>query len=360
MEGVDARSVGLRVALVSRARVAENFRILCGDGNAGMIVDLPADAFGHGLEEAAATLVDAGARHFGVSRLRDAVRLRESGVTSQVTLWTPAPSDDLRIAAELDIAIAVGSLAAFRSAVSSGARSVWLSIGTAPGVETLSHGDAVTLLLTLAAEATGAGLRVSLHLAGDGVDVLESMLAVASDASVTIESLATGLLEVPLPARPDLGVPMLGRVGAEVFGLSETLEPTTAATRPALSLVATVIAVKDAPAGVGVSYGYTYRTRTDTRIALVPVGYGDGIDRSAGNTGQVLLGGVRYTIAGRVAMDASVLDIGAADVTVGDVVEVLGDPASGAPSAQDWGSWLGVPSAAIVSGLTARVERRWV
>ena len=113
------------------------------------------------------------------------------------------------------------------------------------------------------------------------------------------------------------------------------------------------------PAGTGVSYDYTYRTDRETTLALVPLGYAEGIPRHASSRGPVAIGGSRYRIAGRVAMDQFVVDVGDADVAVGDEVVLFGDPATGVPSADDWAEAADTINYEIVTRLGGRLRRSY-
>lgn len=349
--------VSSRVAVVSRTAVADNVANLGpAAGGYGLLADLSADAFGHGLERSAAEVTAFGVDVIAVSRLDDAITLRDGGSEAQIIVWAPPVTGDLQVIGSLRLGVGVGSVEALRRAYTAASPAIWLLLGDRPGVETLTASGLATVVDELA--RTPRRPYVNLVLVGDDPAALVHALGATLEAGVPVENIVT-----PFEHRGG-GVShgearMLTRVGPELFGLSGSHLQPPAGTRPAMSLQAPVVALKAAAADVGVSYGYTYRTRGDTRLALVPLGYGDGIDRAAGNHAPALLGGVRYTIAGRVAMDASVLDIGEADVAVGDIVQFFGDPATGAPSAQEWGAILGVPGATITASLTARVERRW-
>jgi alanine racemase len=102
-----------------------------------------------------------------------------------------------------------------------------------------------------------------------------------------------------------------------------------------MSVRARVMLAKRVPAGSGVSYGHTYQTKAETTLAVVPLGYADGVLRAAGNRAPVALGGRVRTIAGRVCMDQFVLDCGDDEVTAGDVAVLFG-PGTGEPTADDW------------------------
>ncbi len=94
--------------------------------------------------------------------------------------------------------------------------------------------------------------------------------------------------------------------------------------RPVMRLSAHVASVKQAPPGLGISYGHHYVTDRDTHLALVPVGYADGVPRHASGRGPVLLGGKVRTAAGRIAMDQFVVDLGEDTVRVGDRAVLFG------------------------------------
>jgi alanine racemase len=126
---------------------------------------------------------------------------------------------------------------------------------------------------------------------------------------------------------------------------------------PAMSLTTQVALTKRAPAGHGVSYGHQYVTERETTLALIPLGYADGVPRHLTNLGDVAVGGRRYRIAGRVCMDQFVLDVGDDAVSVGDEVLLFGSGSSGEPTADDWAAALGTINYEIVSGVGARVPR---
>jgi alanine racemase len=150
-------------------------------------------------------------------------------------------------------------------------------------------------------------------------------------------------------------------LGTELYGLDSEShpEPQTSGLAPVMTLSARVIAVKSAEAGVGVSYGYVYRTRTDTTLAMVALGYSDGLDRHACDGAVAWLDGRLHPIAGRVAMDVFMLDVGDTDVALGDEVVIFGDPAQGVPSPVDWARSLHKTGAEVTSMLGDRIVRSY-
>jgi alanine racemase len=125
-----------------------------------------------------------------------------------------------------------------------------------------------------------------------------------------------------------------------------------------MSVQARVLVAKRVPAGEGVSYGHTYTTTRETTLAVVPLGYADGVPRHASNSGPVLVSGRRRTIAGRVCMDQIVLDCGDDPVSPGDVAVLFGPGDGGEPTADDWAEAVGTINYEIVTRMSAvRVPR---
>jgi alanine racemase len=151
------------------------------------------------------------------------------------------------------------------------------------------------------------------------------------------------------------------RAGIGLYGLSPFEDATSAALglRPALELSAAITSIKRVPAGTGVSYGYAHRTAGDSTLALIPLGYSDGIPRAASARGPVSINGRSYAVAGRIAMDQFVVDLGSDVAAVGDRAILFGDPAVGLPSAEDWAQAAGTINYEIVARLGSRIERTY-
>jgi alanine racemase len=155
----------------------------------------------------------------------------------------------------------------------------------------------------------------------------------------------------------------LVRPGIAVYGLSpvpDVAGPAALGLRPAMRLSAGLVLVKRVPAGSGVSYGHAYTTARESTLGLVPLGYADGIPRSATLVGPVLAAGRRRTVAGRVCMDQFVLDLGDDAAAAGDEVVLFGAGDDGEPTAQDWADATGTISYEIVTRVGPRVPRVYV
>jgi len=157
-------------------------------------------------------------------------------------------------------------------------------------------------------------------------------------------------------SRPDAHYDLV-RPGVAVFGLSP-IPGETFGLRPAMTARARVALTKRVPAGQGVSYGHIYHTSRETTLALIPLGYADGVPRHASNVGPVQLGGKRRTIAGRVCMDQILLDVGDDPVVAGDIATLFGPGDDGAPTATDWAEAIDTINYEIVTRIGgARVPR---
>jgi len=153
----------------------------------------------------------------------------------------------------------------------------------------------------------------------------------------------------------------LVRFGIAAYGLTPAPDVVTSdqlGLVPAMTVRGSVVMAKDIDAGDGVSYGHTYVADRPMRVALVPLGYGDGIPRHASSTAAVQVAGERAPVLGRICMDQFV--VGAPHASAGDEVVLFGPGRDGEPTAQDWADWCGTISYEIVTRMRGRQHRRWV
>jgi alanine racemase len=131
--------------------------------------------------------------------------------------------------------------------------------------------------------------------------------------------------------------------------------------RPALSLFARVSAVRRLAAGERISYGLRHRFAVDTTVAVVPLGYADGVPRRSFECGvEVLVGGRRRSLVGTVTMDQVMVDVGDDPVAVGDEVVLIGRQGDQRISATEWADRLGTIGYEIVCAISPRVPRMLV
>jgi alanine racemase len=127
--------------------------------------------------------------------------------------------------------------------------------------------------------------------------------------------------------------------------------------KPALAWRATVLSVKEVPAGTLIGYGGMFRTERPTRLAVLAAGYADGIPHRLGNRGSVIVRGTLAPIIGAVSMDLTTVDVSGIDVKVGDAVTLLGQEGSVSVDAQQIARWAGTISYSVLCGIHARVKR---
>jgi alanine racemase len=155
----------------------------------------------------------------------------------------------------------------------------------------------------------------------------------------------------------------LVRPGVAMYGISPVPQvggPADFGLRPVMTLAARLASVKQVPGGHGVSYGHHYVTPGPTTLALVPLGYADGVPRHASGAGPVLVAGKWRTVAGRVAMDQFVVDLGGDTAAAGDEVLLFGPGDRGEPTAEDWARACGTIAYEIVTRIGGRVPRVYV
>jgi alanine racemase len=357
--------------------IAANTAVLREHVGRPLMAVVKADGYGHGLVPAARAVLAGGADALGVAVLEEALALRAAGIRAPVLAWLHAPGTDYAAALEADVELSVNAEWALAEVVAAARATgrtarVQLFADTGLSREGATPGDWPGLVAAAArAQADGEIAVVGLwsHMAyadapthptiGAQVRVFEEAVAIARAAGLTDarRHLANSAATIALP---DTWYDMV-RPGVALYGL-DPLGGNAAdhGLRPAMTVRATVVLTKRVPAGVGVSYGHTYFPETETTLALVPVGYADGVPRAAGNRAPVLAGGSRRTIAGRVCMDQFVLDVGDAPVRPGDEVVLWGPGDRGEPTAQAWADVLDTIHYELVTRVGGRFTRRYV
>jgi alanine racemase len=341
-----------------------------------------ADAYGHGLVPVARAALAGGATWLGVAHVHEAIALREAGVDADVLAWILTPGTDLVPAVGSGVDVSVAAVWALEMVVAA-ARATGATARIHFEVDTgMSRGGASP------AEWPALLDAVAKHVADGIVQVRGTWAHFASadvpgDASVPAQLAA---FEAALQTARDHGVDPglrhhansaaalfvpesrydLVRVGLAVYGLSPAPELATGGDLglvPAMTLAARLAHVRRVPRGAGVSYGLTYTVEDDTTLALVPLGYGDGVPRHASwdgaHSGEVLVAGARRRIAGRVCMDQVVVDLGDDVAAPGDAAVVFGPGRDGEATADDWARAAATISWEIVTRIGSRVPRRY-
>lgn len=362
----------MREATIDLGAIAHNVDTLtrAAEGARTMVV-VKANAYGHGAVPVARAVIEAGADWLGVADLDEAFELRDAGIDAPVLAWLHDHDADFTAAIDRGVDIGVSYLEQLERVAASGSRAhVQLKVDTGLSRNGASRDDWTEFFEVAAAHERAGRIVVRglwSHLSNTNDDEdhaqaadFQDALAAASSAGLDPElvHLAATAATLRLPAAR-FG---LVRLGISTYGLSPLDGVTSEALGiiPAMQLSASIASVKRVPAGSGVSYGYDYRTTAETTLALVPLGYADGIPRHASSRGPVSINGTTYRVAGRVAMDQIVVDVGDADVSVGDRAVLFGDPATGVPSADEWAEASDTINYEIVTRIGSRVKRRYL
>ncbi len=338
-----------------------------------------ADAYGHGMVPCARAAVEAGATWVGTATPEEALALRAAGIGGRLMCWLWTPGGPWREGVEADLDMSVSGMWALRE-VAAAARSVGrparvqLKADTGLGRNGCMPADWPELV-SQARQAEAEGLvRVTgiwSHFAcadepghpsiAAQLALFREMIAAAEERGIRPEvrhiANSPGTLTLP-ETHFDLVRP-----GIAMYGISPSPEvgtPEEFGLRPVMRVSASLALVKHAPGGHGVSYGHHYVTPGETTLGLVPVGYGDGVPRHASGTGPVLVGGKLRTVAGRVAMDQFVVDLGGDEPAVGSEAVLFGPGDGGEPTAEDWAQAAGTIAYEIVTRIGSRVPRVYV
>lgn len=364
-------------AVVDLAAIRGNVATLKAGTSADVLAVVKADGYGHGLLPSARAALEGGATWLGTAIVDEALALRAAGITAPILawLWTPADVQVVHDAVASNIDLSVSSpwqLAIVGEAARSSGRQarIHLKIDTGLSRNGCTREDWPELLRLVA--KTRASDEVSVvgiwsHFAyadepghptiGKQVSAFRAALDVAASAGIEpqLRHLANSAATLTLPeahfdlVRPGIAIYGLSPVPGNDFGLT-----------PAMTLRSSLASAKRVRAGEGVSYGHAYTTEHDTTIALIPLGYADGIPRHATNAGPVSIDGRRYRIAGRVCMDQIMVDVGDAPIDENSRAILFGAGRDGEPTAQDWADVLGTIHYEVVTRIGPRVPRVYV
>jgi alanine racemase len=346
-----------------------------------------ANGYGHGALEVARTALASGAEWLGVARLAEGIHLRENGFDAPILVFGHTLPADAGLLVDFDLRQSVTSLdaaGAYSAAACARGRRIKSHLKLDTGMGRLGLVPAALSGSSSSPDAAGAELireaTAIAKLPGIDAEGVFTHFAAADSADLSsakrqleifrevLERLRSAGLEFPIRhaansagviALPDAHLDLV-RPGIAVYGLnpSDEIDLQGVDLRPAMTLKARVIQVKRVPPGFSVSYGMTHRTPQPTTIATVPAGYADGVNRSLSNRGQMLVHGQRVPIVGRVCMDLTMLDVGAAPgVQVGDEVVIFGSQGHAGIPADEVARALGTINYEIVCAVSGRVPR---
>lgn len=357
-------------AVVDLDAIRHNVRVLrSASTGAELMAVVKADGYGHGAVEVARAALDAGASWLGVCTVEEAHDLREAGITAPLLSWLHLPDDDFAAAVAADVDLSVASrdhLAAVLAGARRAGRPARLHLKVDTGLSrngapTASWPDLLDDAAKAVADGTAEAVAVWSHLAHADAPhhptldrqaerLTDAWRAARERGLEPIRHLANSAATM---TRPDLHFDLV-RPGVAVYGLDPLGRPVAESPlTPAMTLRARVALVKRVPAGEGVSYGHEWTVPAETTLALLPIGYADGVPRRLGREGRmrVLLAGAARPVVGRVCMDQVMVDCGDDPVREGDTAVLFGSGDHGGPTAQDWADELGTIHYEVVTGV---------
>lgn len=334
---------------------------------------LKSDGYGHGAPAVASAALRSGAEWLGVASIPEALQLRAGGVEAPVLCWLYRGEDDIAAAVSAGVDLSVSSsreLSGVLEAVGEVGRParIHLKIDTGlhrNGALPEDWGQLVEEAAKAEADGTVEVFAVWSHLAcadepgHPSIDMQAQRFRLAHQQAVDagLRPLRHLANSAALLTRPDLHFDMV-RPGIALYGLDPVPQSGTHDLRPAMTFRSTVVLTKRIQAGEAVSYGHVWVAPAETNIALVPVGYADGVPRSLSGRMSVWLRGKRRPVVGKVCMDQLVVCCDDDEVEEGDEVVLFGPGDGGEPTAAEWAREVGTIHYEIVTGMyRPRVSR---
>jgi alanine racemase len=377
-------------AELSRAALRDNYRVLrdqAARADADAVAVIKANAYGHGAPEALAVLVDDGCDWFAATCLEEALLLQPQLKNHRTLILSGLFEGEAAETAGHALTPVLGSLqqlAWLAEAVPPAAEPPFplhLEIDTGMARQGIQWND-IAALATCAAQITQHPQllleAVMTHFSSpedfasnqtaEQLERLRAALATLREHGIAPQLIHAGnsasLFEAAQIATlrdiaQQSGSRLLLRPGIALYGYGP--HAAMRGLQPVLSWKTRIAALRTIPSGEGVSYNATFRAARPTRIALLPVGYADGYNRLLSNRGEVLVRGQRASIAGRVTMDQTMIDVtDVPGVALGDEVILIGEQGSERITADDLAAHTCTISYEVLCAIGQRVPRVWL
>jgi alanine racemase len=352
--------------------IAGNVQSLCRlAAGAQLMAVVKANGYGHGALAVGKAALEAGATWLGVYTVEEGGVLRQGGIEAPILVFGPFEPGEAADIWRWNLTPTVTSLAAAEALqrMAAGRRLRFhLKLDTGLARAGVCPSEAIPLVNALRRFPALEPQGVYTHFASADEAFKEPTRDQLRIFLATASGLAEAGFNFPLKHAansaatldmPETHLDMV-RTGIGMYGCYPSSDVRrTADLQPALRLLSAVSRVHGVPAGTGVGYGHEFRCCRDSTIALVPIGYGDGLPRSLGHgSGRVIIRGTCAPIVGRVSMDQITVDVtDVPEVYVGDPVTLIGQDRDAVQTADDVAAQAGTISYDIVTGLLPRVPR---
>ena len=337
--------------------------------DAGHMALVSADAFGYGVEAATVRLMLSGADAFAVSNVSEGIKVREVGSGWRIVVLSPSLPDEEAYYIENSLTPVLASseeIRRFEEAAKELRIDVHMRLPVSDGHSAPSPQEAEKMLKMLMASkslclealcipGTGSGAPNE----GDKADIdflnyVEKKLEANAQKIFVHHSDVCDTAAIPKAFKTCL------RAGLVLFGIRPSKNSILSGFIPedVLTFRSSVSLVKHLPAGATVGYGNTYKLKRDSKVALLSLGYGDGIPREAGTKMDVLIRGKRAPVIGRVSMDQACIDATDLDsIEEGDEAIIVGECGGEKITIEEYCQRLGITPAQALTSITKRVAR---
>jgi alanine racemase len=342
----------------------------CIGKDVGILLTVKADAYGHGAVQVAAA-ASARVRMFGVATVDEAVELKEAGIGNDILILSPILETEIPAVIRRGFAITISS-ADFAEAISRLASEapvdVHVEVDTGMGRTGVDEADAFDEIRRVARTSGVRLCGVYTHFPVSDTDAAYTRAQVERFLGLVARLRAAG---VPIPMVHSANSAAIDgvaeshmnmvRPGLLAYGLHPAGRTPDIPVTPIMSWKSRLVRVRHVAAGKTISYARTFTTARDSLIGVVPVGYGHGYPLGLSGRGQVLVGGRRVPIVGRVTMDMTMVDLTdlPAAPREGDDVVLVGTQGEESISFHDLASWTETICYEIMCMISKRVPRTY-
>jgi len=336
-----------------------------------VMATVKADAYGHGLITVSRKLVSCGVDYLGVASIDEGIILRRAGIKAPILVLGTVLKEDITpfftynlmptVCAQ-DLAVALNN----KSHAQGKVKRIHIKVDTGMGRQGVLCSEALALIKKISRlksieiegifthfAAADTNKRFTLHQ----IKIFNRLIEMCrhSGINIPLAHAANSMGIIDFKA----GHFNMVRPGLIIYGLNPK-KNARIKLRPVLSLKARIIFIKRVPKGFGISYGHSYITKKNTRIAILPIGYGDGYPRNLSDKAPVLIRGKRFKINGRVCMDQIMVDLGDSAAKLGDEVVLIGSQGGNIITAEELAVLSGTIPYEIVCGLGSRIPRAYI
>jgi alanine racemase len=335
------------------------------------------NAYGHGMVEVSKVVLKNGASWLGVDKIEDAVELRKAKIVEPILIMGPIIDDldSIEEGIREDVTFTISSLEQARTLFSMARKlqkkaNVHIKVDSGMNRYGLTQAEVIEEMQKIKKVPKLHLQGIYSHLAeADNRDKTATFKQIGIFQEIIMHLEKEGML-FPIKhianSGAALGIPSaqldMCRLGIVIYGLFPSPElKSFFDLRPSLEYKTKVAQIKRVGGSVKIGYGGSYTTKRPSLLAIIPIGYADGIDRGLSSLGKVLVGGKRANMVGRICMNATIIDItDISGVKPGDEVVIIGQQGLETITAGEIAGYLGTINYEIVSRIPSEIPRKYI